>query len=556
MIEELRVQSVGGLSSAQLTFQKGLTAITGESGSGKSSLVRALELVAGKRGAATVIRSGDETATVEALFQTELDFQELEEELRPQEQVFMVRREISRSGRGRCSLQNRSIPLGVLIDAAPRLMTLQSQFAQLNLLEPQRQLEILDTCGGPALQQKLRELADSFQHILQMERQLRKIRQEEQDLQKRFASAESVLALIKGNDATGLDESEIEKRLQQTQQETNRLSEVRHRRRQLSDGEGSGLIHDVTTVLSGLDLLISSQAEPLVHHSEQARNALEHLCRILDDAAPGDVLDELEDEAKSLEEQLGRLRKCRRLAGLEAGEDLCVWIDEARVAMQWLIDVKPRRQALAEEMASARRQIALCARQLGELRRDAATTLQRNVSIHLKDLAMEHCEFVVQLHQNDKIRLSGAEDVEFLLRRGHDVVPVAKGASGGELSRILLALQLSLPAELTPPTIVFDEVEAGLGGKAALLTGLKLRDLSRTVQVLLVTHEATIAALADSHYGVTRSGDETDISLLSREGRIKEIARMLSGDGQDTKALAYARHLLDEAEQMGRRVTE
>ena len=144
----------------------------------------------------------------------------------------------------------------------------------------------------------------------------------------------------------------------------------------------------------------------------------------------------------------------------------------------------------------------------------------------------------------DKVRANGAENVDFVLRRGSGAVSVAKGASGGELSRILLALQLSLPPAALPQTLAFDEVEAGLGGRAAYLTGLKLKELSKDVQVILVTHEAIIASLADAHYGVTRQNDETSVRLLEGESRVAEIARMLAGS-RDEKSLAHARHLLE-----------
>ena len=181
---------------------------------------------------------------------------------------------------------------------------------------------------------------------------------------------------------------------------------------------------------------------------------------------------------------------------------------------------------------------------LRQKRRDAAGRLKTAASAHLSGMAMEGCGFDVVLTKLDKVRANGAENVDFVLRRGSGAVSVAKGASGGELSRILLALQLSLPPAALPQTLAFDEVEAGLGGRAAYLTGLKLKELSKDVQVILVTHEAIIASLADAHYGVTRQNDETSVRLLEGESRVAEIARMLAGS-RDEKSLAHARHLLE-----------
>jgi DNA repair protein RecN (Recombination protein N) len=162
---------------------------------------------------------------------------------------------------------------------------------------------------------------------------------------------------------------------------------------------------------------------------------------------------------------------------------------------------------------------------------------------------MERTQFHVRVDETSKLRASGAEKVDFVLLRGTSEIPVAKAASGGELSRLLLAIQVSLPPELIAPTVVFDEVEAGLGGRAAYLTGLKLRELAHHVQVILITHEASIAAMADRHYKVERRGDLSTVGPVDGEERVREIARMLSGRSDDEEALAHARKLLEGAAQ-------
>jgi DNA repair protein RecN (Recombination protein N) len=168
------------------------------------------------------------------------------------------------------------------------------------------------------------------------------------------------------------------------------------------------------------------------------------------------------------------------------------------------------------------------------------------VNSHLNDLAMEHALFSIDIEEQDKLRSNGAEAVSFKMSMpDQPPLPVGRTASGGELSRILIALQLSLGDEQLPGTLVFDEVEAGLGGRTALLAGQKLRELSGRCRTVLITHEAAIASMADQHFLVKRDGDETTVTEIRDAEREKEIARMLAGDDNSREALEHARSLLN-----------
>ena len=184
------------------------------------------------------------------------------------------------------------------------------------------------------------------------------------------------------------------------------------------------------------------------------------------------------------------------------------------------------------------------AMEIRRARQDAALTLTERVNAVLGELAMDGITFGITLEGLQKLRRDGADGVEFTLSDGTRSGRVEKIASGGELSRLLLALQLSLPDEWLPPAIVFDEVEAGLGGRAAVLSGMQLKNLSRKCQVILVTHEASIAALGDEHILIQRTDGETSMRRIDGEERVREIARMLSGSPDMTEAQEHARILL------------
>jgi DNA repair protein RecN (Recombination protein N) len=253
----------------------------------------------------------------------------------------------------------------------------------------------------------------------------------------------------------------------------------------------------------------------------------------------------MEKERDLLEKKTGILRKLKRATGTASVEDFLFWCEEAKTASEWMREQERLSSELTEKGRALRKEAVRLAAELRALRAEAASKLETEVNRHLSGLAMEDCRFSVRLSELEKIRSTGADDVSFTLSAGgRGEIPVNKTASGGELSRILLALQLSLPATSLPPTLVFDEVEAGLGGRAAVLAGYKLQDLSRRCQVILVTHEATIAALAEHHYVVRKNGESVEAVRLGDEERAAEIARMLSGDSRLPEAIEHAKKLL------------
>lgn len=549
MLERLTVQSVGGVKSADLTFGRGLTVITGESGAGKSSLLRALEMIAGRRSSASCLRGGDEKAVARALFITDASFEDLPEGARPIENELILSREYHRGGRGKSQIQNMAIPLTDLSRAAERLITLQSQFAQLELLDPERQLALVDAAGGTVLAEVRRKFTEQFAQLAALSRARHEDAAREEKLQRTYGAAEEVLHLINSKALADRTLSELETELSLADEALKRAQRLTVLKSAFENSEGSGLKSQT------LDLcyqLIRESDTGDSNNLEDAfvalQTAFEQFTLCLKETSSQNT-EALEEQIRQSETLLGRWRKACRLAGVTA-DQLPEWLHQAEDACVWLRDLAPRRAERGTRIKTLTDELVALAGELSELRSQAAQQLAEEVNAHLADLAMGDCTFAVQIEKSDKIKISGGERVVFTLRRGTSApLPVAKNASGGELSRTLLALQLALPRDLLPPTVVFDEVEAGLGGKTALLTGLKLQQLSKTVQVILVTHEAIIAAQADAHWGVRREGDETRFVCLQGEERAVEIARMLSGRANDEKSLHHARHLLNQSAQ-------
>ena len=544
-MDELSFWNVGGVSHCSLTLSPGLTVLTGESGAGKSSIVRAIELLAGKRAQTAVIRGGEEEAGVEAVFVTSLNFDDLDKTLRPEEQSLFARRTIFRTGRGKAALQGNSVPLGVYARAASRLLHIQSQYAQMELLDPERQLVMVDSSGGKESAELLSSLRRAFEAARLQERELRALTQRRAEIELRYANASEILPLVrKVNPEPGL-ENDLTRQMSDARDRSSMLGKARQNLDRLTGGLSEQGILDALKNASEALLSIFS-GEERDHYAQLLHEGMQSFREITEDAER--CLNAVEDVSlfNGLETRLGALRRLKRLAGAETEEALLAYCADAKENLEWLEGSYKELEEKTRQARELRREASRLALLVREHRKATAAKLERGVNSLLKELGMEQITFSIRLHELSKLRANGADEVEFLLTSEQRCGRVDKIASGGELSRLLLALQLALPDEWLPPTLVFDEVEAGLGGRAAVLSGLKLKELSRRCQVLLVTHEASIAALGDTHIVVRREGGESRVEVVEGQARQREIARMLSGSPDLEEALEHAQKLLED----------
>lgn len=543
MIEELHLENIGGIEKAQLCFCPGLTAITGESGAGKSSLVRALELVAGKRAASTMIKAGSDNGSVEAIFNSQFS-----EDIPPWEEGnLFVKREINKNGRGRVLVQNRQVPLSSLSELSRELITIQSQFAQLELLNQDNQLQMVDSCGGPSLEALKKELRNEVKSTIEQEKTLLTIKKRQRAVTDRFQKAEEIVHRWRKMEINKESEATWEEEHRKLSSELARMNDLRKIRFRMKNDEPGSLKEELEDIMEQvLRRLPLENREEASTHIDLLLESYSSILSILDEAGDEENRNLLEESVEELESKMGALRKLKRTAGVATVEELIDYCEEADRELEWLRTSNDLKNDVERQVEEHRKSASRMALELRRRRKEASLWLESRVNLCLSQMAMEDSLFSVGLIEESRLRTTGAESVEFRLSWGKgDPGPVSKMASGGELSRILLAIRLSLPDDQFPSTVVFDEVEAGLGGKAAVLAGIKLKELSNRCQVILITHEATIAAQADCHMVVRRKGNESYVETLNRDGRISEIARMLSGDLNLEEAKSHAAKLLD-----------
>lgn len=543
MIEALRVRGVGGIKEARLDFTGDFIVITGESGSGKSSLVRAIEFIAGKRAQANLIHTQADVSDVELLIATDKT-SPLDSEYQPQDGTLVAHRTFDKNGKGRCTLQGLLVPLGILTQAMEREIVIQSQFAQLGLLDPAKQLDLVDSCGGGTLKSTKDELASVFQATLSLERKILSIKKEREETEKRFEFAEPAIRQVRAMELEEDSRAKWECELRDLDRKTRQADLLRILYEKLAGRASTGSVLDeLETVCKEL---YTEDAAKWREAGEKALAATQELAKLLQSEMQSlRGMENIEEAKERLERKLGILRKLTRELKLPETVSLLDYVNEAEERLAWLKSSREELETFESQAAAQRKKITSLAKELRALRKKAAEKLQAEVNRHLDDLAMEQVLFEIGIEELDKVRANGAENAAFTLRLpDQPPLPVGKTASGGELSRILIAVQLASGDDKLPGTLVFDEVEAGLGGKTAVLAGEKLKELSRRCRTVLITHEAAIAAMADQHFLVHREGDGTLIEEITGFEREKEIARMLAGDETSQEALKHAKVLL------------
>jgi DNA repair protein RecN (Recombination protein N) len=534
-LSEFSVQNIGGIQKARLLLHGRFIAVTGESGAGKSSLVRALEYLAGKRAQTSSIRHGFDEGEVWGLFRGE-----------PGAAEELVGRILSRSGRNRNYLGEQMAPFARLRDFTQSRIGIQSQFSQLDLLETKRQRDLLDSCGGDKSLLLRRQLASHFDKAISLEKELAALQEKRKEIDRTFQDAETVLEATRRLRLDDGNEEGWKAELSTIEQFLSLQRKLRETAsRFLGSASGGGIGDEIQQwVREMAELIPPSRQERFGTCAENILRGLQEMESLSRLALSDSATTEAEERRDLLENRLGTLRKLKRMARVESLEELLDFCDKAEENLRWMRTSSAELESLLGLCRDARKDVSDAALALREQRKWGATQLEEVVTAHLGDLAMESFRFGITLKNLGKIRPSGADEIEFTLSSGSLSGPIIRVASGGELSRMLLALQMSLPDGQLPGTLVFDEVEAGLGGRSALLAGFKLKELSNRCQVILVTHEAVIAAQADQHFVVRRSGTLTTVLEVTGVERSIEIARMLSGDPDSPEALEHATVLL------------
>lgn len=570
MLRELRVKRFAVIEEVTAPFAPGLNVLTGETGAGKSILIDALLLLLGARAHPDLIRSDSDSATVEAVFDLDAggEIPGILDELghSAEDGQLIIRRELSRSGRSRAFVNDTPATVGLLERLGDHLVEIHGQHEHQLLMEPARQLDLLDRfAGAEAARGEMATLVGQWEAARQ---ELERLRSAERDRAQKEDLYRFQLSEIDGARLKAGEEEDLRldrQRLQHAERLTQGLAEVT---RLLYDDTESAMARAARAArllgeLAKFDPALAAAGEPLesAHaHLEDAAGQVRHL------------RDRLVFEPGRLEEIDGRLdalTKLKRKYG-ESVEAILQYRDQVAAELERL-DRHDELVALQEAaLASVALRAGTAALALSATREKAAGRLDGLVQRELRALGMEKAQFRVVLTRetavpgglsagsgNSRVTPRGLEAAQFLLSTnpGEELKPLSRVVSGGELSRTMLGIKVILAAADRVPTLVFDEVDAGIGGRIADVVGQKLRQTARSRQVLCVTHLPQIAAYADQHVLVTKAvtGKRTltTVEPLSADARVAELARMLGGERITETTLKHARELYRGARASG-----
>lgn len=584
MLAEIRIESLGAISVAVAEFDRGLTVLTGETGTGKTMVVTGLHLLGGARADANRVRSGAERAVVEGRFTTT----DLEESVaarvddildssgadRDEDGSVIALRSVSRDGPSRAYLGGRSVPAKSLSGFTTELLTLHGQNDQLRLMRPEEQRAALDRSAAvDSRLERYRKLRDAWQTA---RRDLADRRSRARELAQEADRLKFALQEIDAVDpAPGEDDALVA--------DINRLSELDALREAAAAARAAlaGATDDVDALqpVSAADCLGRAKTALEAADDTTLRSLADQLGQaltVISDAARelSDYLNELPADASALDTKLARQAELRTLTRKYAADidGVLAWARESRDRLAHLDISEEALDGLQRRVDELAAQLGDAAADVSKTRNHAAKRLAKAVTAELSGLAMADAEFTISVtpmpaSDGDPAALKlpsgtlahasgdGVDQVEFgfAARRGMAVLPLAKSASGGELSRVMLALEVVLATSSNRSagtTMVFDEVDAGVGGRAAVQIGRRLARLAHSHQVIVVTHLPQVAAYADVHLMVEPTGRNgaSGVRRLDHDERVGELARMLAGLGETDTARAHARELLDAAQ--------
>ncbi len=579
MLEEIRITSLGVIEASTLELGPGLTVITGETGAGKTMIVTALGLLLGGRADSGAVRSGARSARVEGVVDatTLPGFAAAVEAAggEADDGRIVLARNVSAEGRSRAFAGGASVPVATLAELAEPLVAVHGQSDQHRLLAAKAQRDALDRFGGTRLAELATAYGALFADLLATEQELTEVvatareRAREADLL-RFGLEEIAAVSPEPGEDVALAAEETRLGFADTLR-----TAAEHAREALSSDQGAPDALAATSAARG-------QLDGVREHDEEAGALADRLAEVTyllsdvaaDVASYAAAIDTDPARLSAVSERRAALTALTRKYG-ETLDEVLAWSEPSARRLLELDGTDERIEELRSRQRALRVDLAEAAEALSAARAEAAVRLAAAVTEELALLAMPHARLTVEVRQHPvaepadpgqpggplrvgtrwlRFAPSGVDEVELLLaaNTGSDPRPLGKGASGGELSRVMLALEVALAGTSPVPTFVFDEVDAGVGGAAAVEVGRRLARLAADAQVLVVTHLPQVAAYADRHVVVEKSSDgsvtSSGLHVLGPEERVAELSRMLAGmTGSDT-ALAHARELLDVAQ--------
>ncbi|MEI7475881.1 MAG: DNA repair protein RecN [Actinomycetes bacterium] len=564
-LEEIHIKNIGVITGAALEFSRGLTVLTGETGAGKTMVLTALNLVLGGKTESTLVRSGEDRLSASALFSIPKarvsNFEELGLEV--EEGTLTISRNVTKDGKSKAVASGVAVSASTLAEASAHLIEIHGQSSGLSITKGSRQRELLDRFAGESLNKTLSTYQQNLHEYTSIKSRIN-------DLKKSVASREEALAALELFSKTINKLSPKANEFESIDDEVSKLSSVEELRVAITfalsvlENDGTGVITALGQAKKSLDGVKGKDSQ-VEKFSDEFNDAF----FILADLMPNltSYLESLEADPQRLDHLQERkselsifVKKYGELPDLD--QSLLALIEKSKTVSAQLEDLsggEERIGALEKELSQIKKNLLTEAKTLSKIRSQVALKLADEVSTEMHSLSMPQTNLRIEIASPDydaalkesDFTSFGCDSVSMFLQTHLDgpLVSLAKGASGGEMSRVMLALEVVIAASNPVGTYIFDEVDAGVGGAAAIEVGRRLHALSKNAQVIVVTHLPQVAAWGDSHYVVEKSIDGTVVSSgvnrVDGDERVSEIARMLAGLQESSSAKEHASELLE-----------
>ena len=552
MLENLRINNIAVIESADISFEDGLNVLTGETGAGKSIIIDAINAVLGERTSRDIIRTGCQKASVTALFtaSNRAVTDALEEMgIEPEEDgSISVSRSISTDGKNNCRVNGVPVTVSMLRRLGPRLVNIHGQHDSQSLLDSDSHLGFIDAYAGNGdLLEKYQGVYDEWRECKKV---LKSLLENDEDNDRRRELLEFQINEIESAELTVGEMEELKNKRDLLRNSEKIIAAVQNAQALIAgDEETLGARLEVAEAAEELQGVSEYYAE-----LEETSGILEELSYQLEDAQERiasllDLLDFDPDEAEYVEQRYDRLHKLSRKYGADE-EAMLAYCKKASDELYLIDNSDEQINKLTEKEKQLKESVEKSAAALRRSRLAAAESFGRQVCEELSYLDMPSVRFVAECREKEPAR-DGCDTMEFLISAnvGEEPKPLSRIASGGELSRIMLSIKNVLSGSDETGTLIFDEIDTGVSGRAAMKLGGKLLSVSKGRQVLCVTHLAQIAAKADHHFRISKDVEDgktyTRVTPLDKDGRLRELSRLLSGDKVTHAQLELAKELLE-----------
>ena len=554
MLSNLYIENIAVIEKTSIDFKKGLNVMTGETGAGKSIVIDSINAVLGNRTSKELIRTGASSAFVSAEF-TNLSEKAIaviyEAGFELEDGELLIQREISTTGKNKCRINGRPATVSTLKEIGVQLINIHGQHESYELMSPELHISYIDKLAG--LESEIEAYQEVYKKYKKLSAELKKATVDESERERKIVLLKYQIDELEDADLRDGEYEELNEQ-KAVLQNSEKIIEAIMSSRALMNGdeESSGVLENLQEINSQLSDISEymSEVEPINSRIESAIYELEDCLSELTGLT--DLVDTDGGSLDSIEERLDLIYTLGKKYGSTIKEMLD-FLDKAKKELNALVMYDENREALIKECDKAYKEAEKLAKALSEKRRATSSEFADKVCEEMAFLDMPNVKLVV-VQEKCELDSLGFDNIEFLISTnpGEPPKPISKIASGGELSRMMLAVKNVLSDKDDIDTLIFDEVDTGISGSAAQKVGLKLREVSKSRQVLCVTHLAQIAAMGNSHFKISKSVREektfTKVEELDHEGRKQELARIIGGTEMTKASLDYAEEMLRAGE--------